>query len=160
AFLLFVVVLLVSNVLIRDEKRQTDGALAREKEAGERLARTNEELEDVNTKLRKETVRAEGALADRTSALEREQLGSYFQKITLAERDYLANDLIGAALTLDDCPAALRKWEWRYLVRACAGGLGSPIEDFHNATGIALSPDRKRIVFVSSSRRWGPEGPK
>jgi WD40 repeat protein/serine/threonine protein kinase len=41
----------------------------------------------------------------------------YYERIALAERDWSANDLGRMQQSLDECPADLRGWEWRYLKR-------------------------------------------
>jgi WD40 repeat protein len=146
ASLLLAAALLVSNFLLREDRRRTEDALARETDAGEHLAQENVDLAEANARVSKEKARAEDALA-------RERQGSYFQKITLAHRDYLANDLISAALVLQDCPAAPRRWEWRYLFRACAAGQ-TPLVGGPWVSAMAPRPDGKRLVFVS----WHVDG--
>jgi WD40 repeat protein len=50
-------------------------------------------------------------------ALERERQNSYYQRIALAEREWSANNLTRVEQLLEECPADLRGWEWRYLKR-------------------------------------------
>ena len=41
----------------------------------------------------------------------------YYERIALAEREWFANNLGGKEQLLEECPADLRGWEWRYLKR-------------------------------------------
>ncbi|HLJ97940.1 MAG TPA: serine/threonine-protein kinase, partial [Gemmataceae bacterium] len=53
------------------------------------------------------------------AALARAERSLYFQRIALAERYWLANNLGRAEEYLDACPLALRHWEWHYLKHLC-----------------------------------------
>ena len=50
-------------------------------------------------------------------ALERSDASLYLNRIALADRYRQAHDADRADELLDDCPVALRDWEWRYLKR-------------------------------------------
>ncbi|MES2466491.1 MAG: protein kinase [Verrucomicrobiota bacterium] len=76
------------------------------KEAGQ-TARNNEA---------KQRQIAEAALAEAGRA-------NYFRNITGAQRDWEANHVSRAEQLLDECPTALRGWEWRYLKRLCNSDL-------------------------------------
>ncbi len=82
-------VLADSNRQTQDEQRQTNEALEREKQARQDLIRS----------------------------IEREAQTSYYQRIQLADRELTANNAGRAEELLDDCPVALRGWEWHYLKR-------------------------------------------
>ena len=43
----------------------------------------------------------------------------YFQRIALAHRELLEDNLLQAEELLDQCPADRRAWEWYYLKRLC-----------------------------------------
>ena len=82
-------VLADSNVHIKDEQQQTTEALERERQARQDLIRS----------------------------VEREAQTSYYQRIQLADRELSANNAGRADELLDECPLALRGWEWHYLKR-------------------------------------------
>jgi serine/threonine protein kinase len=63
------------------------------------------------------------AKEDLQQTLERERQSSYFQRIALAEREWLANDLSRVDQLLDLCPIDLRGWEWYYLKRLRLEGI-------------------------------------
>src|SRR5439155_10100544 len=74
---------------------------------------------------------------------------SYFEKIALANYEFQANNVQRAVELLDECPEAMRAWEWHYLHRLChdAPVVCDQISDA--ALGLAFSPDGKRIAV------WG-----
>jgi eukaryotic-like serine/threonine-protein kinase len=53
-----------------------------------------------------------------SNVLARERLDAYFHRITLAHRELSADNLGEALKLLEDCPEALRRWEWNFLARA------------------------------------------
>jgi WD40 repeat protein/tRNA A-37 threonylcarbamoyl transferase component Bud32 len=64
--------------------------------------------------------RAESRERTRVERAEKQALENlYFSDITLAERELSADNLGRAQKLLDDCPPALRQWEWDYLTRLC-----------------------------------------
>jgi WD40 repeat protein len=89
---------------------------------------------------------------DRAESLDRQL---YINRVTLAHRERLANNVDSAERQLDECPAARRGWEWYYCRRlshleslslvvgsdAVAGG------EF--LTNLATSPDGKRLAQTS-----------
>jgi WD40 repeat protein len=75
------------------------------------------------------------------AALQEAQANLYFYRIHLAHREWLANHVGRAEQILGECPADLRRWEWRYLDR-----LGhSELLTLRGHTGkvrcVAFSPD-------------------
>jgi WD40 repeat protein len=82
-------VLAASNVEVKEEQKQTNAALAREKQAND----------------------------DLLQAREREQQTLAFQSIALAERELAAGNIGRAEELLFECPPRLRGWEWHYLKR-------------------------------------------
>jgi WD40 repeat protein len=84
-----VTVLAANNTQIKEEQKQTEEALDREKQAKRELA---------------------GALGN-------EQRTLYFQRLGLAQRDLAINNIGTALEQLHECPAPLRGWEWRLLKR-------------------------------------------
>jgi WD40 repeat protein len=79
----------------------------------------------------------------------------YFQRIALADRELLENNLLKAEELLDQCPADRRAWEWYYLKRLChvepvtlrgrPGGW-----DRHRMA--AFSPDGQRFASVGKDK--------
>ena len=58
------------------------------------------------------------ALEATSEDLQRERQASYFQRIALADAEKWAKRDGRADQVLDECPADLRAWEWRYLKRS------------------------------------------
>ncbi|MFO0850405.1 MAG: serine/threonine-protein kinase [Gemmataceae bacterium] len=59
--------------------------------------------------------RERAARTDLAAALDREQQNAYLERVATAGRLYGANQLPEAWRRLDQCPPALRGWEWHYL---------------------------------------------
>jgi WD40 repeat protein/serine/threonine protein kinase len=117
-----VTVLADSKVQVEQEQKETKSALDRETQLNNNLVKS----------------------------LEREVRAKYRQNIQLADRE-LASDNIGRAEELlDDCPAALRGWEWNYL----KGRHHRQPVTFRGhgdwVAGVALSPDGARAVSGSA----------
>jgi len=82
--------------------------------------------------------------------------------LTLAHRDWIANDLAAARKRLGECPAAYRDAQWRYLERACNGRLAVlPGEsgNYVQVRDLAWSPDSKLLaaVYMGPVRVWNVE---
>jgi eukaryotic-like serine/threonine-protein kinase len=75
--------------VLADTNAQTNEALGREREANEQL----------------------------TQALDREKRTLYFQRLGLAQRDLVSNNVGSAEELLHECPEGLRGWEWHLLKR-------------------------------------------
>jgi WD40 repeat protein/serine/threonine protein kinase len=114
-------VLAASNAEIKQEQKQTEKALDREKNAKDELL----------------------------GVLKREQRTLYLKRIALAERELAANNVGRAEEMLDECPLNLRGWEWHYLRRGrgpvTLEGYGSWV------FGVAFSPDGKYIASADKS---------
>jgi WD40 repeat protein/serine/threonine protein kinase len=116
-----VTVLADANDAIKAEHKQTNEALGREKAARD----------------------------ESLGSLKREQRTSYFQRLALAERELAANIVGRAEELLDECPAALRGWEWHYLKRRPYG----PLTFRGHSSWVfsaAFSPDGKTVASASS----------
>ncbi len=82
----------------------------------------------------------EAALADAAA-------NRYITQIARAEREWLANHVAAADRILEECPPALRGWEWRYLKRLCHSEwftLTGPANLHH----ILFTPDGQRLLAL------------
>ena len=112
-------VLSASNAEIKEEQQQTQRALE-----GQEMA--NDKLLD---------------------ALKREQQALYWKRIALAERELAANNIGRLEEVLDECPANLRGWEWRYLRRSRHPLTFQGHDDY--IFSVAFSPDGEHIASAS-----------
>lgn len=73
----------------------------------------------------------------------------YFNRIALAYKEILAHKAGVADELLDDCPEKLRGWEWHFLRRLRLGGTTDLLGHTAPITGLAFSPDNRRIASAS-----------
>jgi WD40 repeat protein/serine/threonine protein kinase len=109
------------NAEIKVEQKETRAALEREKD-------TNDELLRV---------------------LDREQRALYFQRIALAAREIEAWNVGRAEELLEECPAALRGWEWHYLKRRYRQEPLTFQEHAGMVPAVAVSPDGRSVASTS-----------
>ena len=85
------------------------------------------------------------ALRAETNAKGDLERDAYFHHITLAYRELSADNLGRTLQLLDECPAALRDWEWHYLNRLCRL---EPVilHDACEVYGVAFSSDGTRVA--------------
>jgi eukaryotic-like serine/threonine-protein kinase len=100
------------------------------------------EKDDALTAARTEKANAEKALAQQRRT-------AYFQRVALAHRQLLANQVDEADELLDGCPPDLRGWEWYYLKRQCHQDLLT----FAVGATAWLSPDGQRLVLLDTGQR-------
>jgi eukaryotic-like serine/threonine-protein kinase len=92
------------------------------------------------------------ALAKEDLETKQEELETtlYFQRIALAHRELLENNLLKAEELLDQCPDNRRAWEWYYLKRLCHA---EPVTIRGQRGGVeetvAFSPDGRRLASLS-----------
>jgi len=73
-------------------------------------------------------------------------------RVELAHREWLADRVERADQLLEDCPAALRQWEWHYVKRLCHSELLSFSGHTKGVHCLAYSPDGKRLASAGSDR--------
>jgi eukaryotic-like serine/threonine-protein kinase len=112
---------LVFNFRLAEEKQATEQALGRELD-------TNLEL---------------------TRALARERQTLYFHRVNLAHHEWLANNVGRTRDLLDACPPELRQWEWRYLRRLTESGLATFTGHQDEVTSVAFDASGKRVASAS-----------
>jgi hypothetical protein len=106
---------------------------------------------------KKQTTIANNALAERTSALQaaREKqaeltYNTALDKILLAQAAF-DNGLVPVARSrLDEVPAELRSWEWRYLKRQFDGGIFTLFGHAAPVLSVAMSADGARLMSSGS----------
>ncbi len=92
----------------------------------------------------------------------------YINRVNLAYRECLANDIAAADRLLDDCPSPRRGWEWSFCRRLCheetltlfQGSTGATVPTLLPAANLAFSPDGRRIAATGvggSVRLWDAE---
>ena len=87
------------------------------------------------------------------NALERERRESYFQRIALAHRELLEDNLLQAEELLDQCPADRRAWEWYYLKRLChVEPVTVPNHSRRRFQTVAFSPDGRRLATAGENK--------
>jgi tRNA A-37 threonylcarbamoyl transferase component Bud32 len=82
-------------------------------------ARANADLREEQKKTERALNRETGVKKELEKTLERERQAAYVQNITAAQQAWQSNHLGQADRILDQCPVAMRSWEWHYLKRLC-----------------------------------------
>ncbi len=83
------------------------------------------------------------ALGKEKQARQVQQETAYFDRIAAARLAFDGNNVREAAVLLDDCPAELRDWEWKYLHRKCRGAPSVQWFDERSRSQIVFRPDGK-----------------
>jgi WD40 repeat protein/serine/threonine protein kinase/tetratricopeptide (TPR) repeat protein len=135
-----------------EEKRLQ--AEAAEQQATEKAEVATKAQGEADEARKQATARAEAERQAKDDALraekaEREQrekleVNLYFHSVALAEREWLAGNVVQAFELLDDCPLRLRRWEWHYLKRVARADVFSH-GTWTPASGVAFSPDGKYL---------------
>jgi WD40 repeat protein len=109
---------------------------------------------EAETRYRLETAQQETA-----AALARAETSLYCNRIALAEREWLANNVGRVRQLLRDCKPDHRHWEWHYLNRLCHGDLVTLRGHDSPIFGLAFSPDGQYLVSSSADQTvkvWEP----
>jgi WD40 repeat protein/serine/threonine protein kinase len=112
----------------------------------------------------RQTQRQRDLAEKRADSLDRQL---YINRVNLAYRECLANNIASAERLLDGCPESRRGWEWHYTRRLChLESLAIPRDVAADSTGIpaddrptvAIAPDGKRIVSTRGAMviLWDP----
>ncbi len=72
----------------------------------------------------------------------------YFSRVSLAEREWTANNIRRSDQLLDECPVRLRGWEWNYLRRVCHAELRTLQGHGQAVNCVSFSPDGQRLATV------------
>jgi WD40 repeat protein/serine/threonine protein kinase len=129
----------------------------------EALARSEaDKARDAADKAHREADRARQQAVDeklqKEAELRRAEVGLYGNRLALAERDWLMNNVVRADATLDLCRPDLRNWEWFHLKRRCQGGLLTLREHSGAVFRVAFLPGGKLASASAdgSVRVWDP----
>jgi WD40 repeat protein/serine/threonine protein kinase len=79
--------------------------------------------------------------------LEKAEMFQYFHHIALAHAGWRDGNMARVVPLLEDCPAGLRRWEWRYLHRLCHADVLTVAHDL--AFGLAFNADGTRLASTS-----------
>jgi WD40 repeat protein len=90
-------------------------------------------------------------------AREKSEVTLYYHGVSLAHREWLANNLGLAEQLLDACRADLRRWEWHYLKGLCHTDLLTLTGHSSQVRSVAFSPDGRWLA--SSTGVWGTHQP-
>jgi eukaryotic-like serine/threonine-protein kinase len=127
--------------------------------AGLRVARAEESRAREDEAEQRRLAEVNGREAERQSqlaqeALARESYAHYLNRIALAQSEWRHNEVEQASRLLDNCPAALRGWEWRYLKRlGPAGRLPAPEKDPPGP--VAVDPEGLRLALPGAGDTVG-----
>jgi WD40 repeat protein/serine/threonine protein kinase len=133
---------------LRKFGRRHKAALGMATAAGLLLALAVAFLAVNNAALAREEKQTKQALAAEKEAREELRQAGYFHRIALAQRCWLANDVLRAELFLDECPGDLRHWEWHYLKRLCHADLVTFRGHSARVNNAVFSPDNRHIASV------------
>jgi WD40 repeat protein/Tfp pilus assembly protein PilF len=111
---------------------------------------------------RGKAVRARVAAEDARTAAERARLAAerllYIHRVGQAHAEWQAFRVGRAEELLDQCPAALRDWEWSYLKTLCHSDLRTLRGLTDHVSSVAYSPDGKLVAAGSGQWASGRSG--
>ncbi|QEH35647.1 Serine/threonine-protein kinase PrkC [Aquisphaera giovannonii] len=129
---------------------QINRSLAIARAEGTRAVELARSEAQANAKAREQTRIAR----DRVEDLRRRD---YIDRVNLAYRECLANNVAQALKLLDGCPEDLRGWEWAYVSRQCHLDLHTYREPGAAINAVAFSPDGRRLA-IASGNPWSIPG--
>ncbi len=106
--------------------------------------------------VQEEKDKAVDAANELKAALARETFVSYVYRIALAQREWGANEVGRARQLLDECPAVLRDWEWRYVRRLCNTATLTYPGHQENVRQVEFSPNGRHAASIGKTelRVW------
>ena len=81
----------------------------------------------------------------------------YINRVHLAQRECLENNIAAAEKLLDLCPPALRGWEWFYVARLCHQEKFTFHGHDQRVNAVAFSPDGTKVVSGSGKTFYRPK---
>jgi len=99
----------------------------------------------------RERTEAERQRNETVEALAKADRAMYFQRVALADREWAASNVPQARQLLDECPPAMRRWEWHYLRRLCQSERIVYTAHRTMVWDAAFGADGRRVVSVSSA---------
>jgi WD40 repeat protein/serine/threonine protein kinase len=90
--------------------------------------------------------RAERSLRQEAEARRQAETQFYLSNVTLADREWSADNAARVETLLGECPLDRRRWEWHYLKRQAHSGLRTLVGPPGPIAGLAFSPDGRRIA--------------
>ena len=82
----------------------------------------------------------------------------YVNRVNLAQRECMENNIAQAEKLLELCPVASRGWEWSYVARLCHQEKFTFLGNQECVNAVAFSPDGKRLVSGSGKPFNFPRG--
>jgi WD40 repeat protein len=140
--------------------RQTEAALAGEKEARTEAEAQKQRAEEAKEKEEEARKAADEAKEEEKKAKDEEKKAkealarvAYLHQVDLAHRSWTDNDIRRCRALLAECPTELRQWEWHYLNRLCDDCLYTVTTP--QSTRAVFSPDGKVLVtFFGGAIAW------
>jgi WD40 repeat protein len=115
-------------------------------------AREKRQAEDNLTRAEEKEREAVAARRETAGALRKAETSLYVNSIALAHREWLGDHVSRAEQALDECPIALRHWEWHYLERLCHRELLTlPGHEEQYILSVIFSPDGRRVASASGN---------
>jgi WD40 repeat protein/predicted Ser/Thr protein kinase len=145
-FLTAFVIVAVSRQQLQESNGKLDDALGKTRESEAVARQKATEAQEAARKAEEARGKEARARGEADDALALSEARHYVHRIGLGYRDLLAGNLLSAESLLDDCPPALRGWEWRYLKHLCNPQLLTLRGHQGPVSHAAFSPDGKRIV--------------
>jgi WD40 repeat protein len=132
---------------LRAEDQRQQAETARQETAAQATAehRAREDAEHEHRSADERRREAEKALGEARTTL-------YFLGVTLADREWSANNPARAEEYLDSCPVDLRQWEWHYLRRRWHAALLTCRGHTAPVGSVAFSPDGKQLASAGMDR--------